>query len=108
MASPSVEDAILTFGDPTHLRVRAELSELDISRVKVDDRVSVVSNALTDRKLVGRVASVSSSLGTRRIGTSSTSGPLWPSVREVIIELDDTTSLIPGLHVDVFFGPDLS
>lgn len=108
MASPSAEDPVLTFGDQTHLRVRAELSELDIGRVKVEDRVTVVSDAISGRRLAGRVASVSSSLGARRIGASSARGPLWPSVREVIIELDDTTSLIPGLHVDVFFGPDLS
>ena len=108
MAIPSVEDAVLTFGDQTHLRVRAELSELDIGRVKVQDRVSVMSDALNGPPLAGYVASVSSSLGPRRIGASSTSGPLWPSVREVIIELDDATSLIPGLHVDVFFGPNLS
>jgi HlyD family secretion protein len=108
MASPSGDDAILTFGDQTHLRIRAELSELDIGHVKVDDRVSAVSNALPGRKLAGRVTSISSALGTRRIGASSASGPLWPSVREIIIELDDTTSLIPGLHVDVFFGPDAS
>ena len=108
MASPSVEDAVLILGDQTNLRVRAELSELDIGRVKVQDRVSVASDALNGRTLTGRVASVSSSLGPRRIGASSTSGPLWPSVREIIIELDDTTSLIPGLHVDVFFGSDLS
>jgi multidrug resistance efflux pump len=108
IASPSVEDAVLTFGDQSQLRIRAELSELDIGRVKVQDRVSVVSDALNGRPLTGHVASVSSSLGTRRIGASSTSGPLWPSVREVIIELDDASSLIPGLHVDVFFGADLS
>jgi multidrug resistance efflux pump len=108
MASPSVEDAILTFGDQTHLRIRAELSELDIGRVKVQDRVTVVSDAMNGKRLAGRVASVSSALGPRRIGASITSGPLWPSVREVIIELDDTSSLISGLHVDVFFGPDLS
>jgi multidrug resistance efflux pump len=108
IASPSVEDAILTFGDQSHLRVRAELSELDIGRVKVDDKVTVVSDAMSDRRLTGRVASLSTSLGARRIGASSTSGPLWPSVREIIIELDDTSSLIPGLHVDVFFGPDVS
>lgn len=108
MASPSVDDAILIFGDPTHLRVRAELSELDIGRVKVQDRVTVVSDALGGKPLAGHVASVSGSLGTRRIGASSSSGPLWPSVREVIIEIDDTSALIPGLHVDVFFGPDAS
>jgi HlyD family secretion protein len=108
LASPSSEDAILTFGDHTHLRVRAELSELDIERVKVEDRVSVVSNALPGRKLAGRVTSVSSALGPRRIGASSSSGPLWPSVREIVIELDDTASLIPGLHVDVFFGSEAS
>ena len=108
MASPSVDDAILTFGDQSQLRVRAELSELDIGRVKVQDRVSVVSDAVNSQPLAGHVVSVSSSLGPRRIGATSTSGPLWPSVREVIIELDDATSLIPGLHVDVFFGPDVS
>lgn len=108
IASPTSEDAVLTFGDQTQLRVRAELSELDIGRVKVQDRVTVTSGALNGRPLAGRVASVSSSLGPRRIGASSTSGPLWPSVREVVIELDDASSLIPGLHVDVFFGPDLS
>jgi len=108
MASPSAEDAVLTFGDPTQLRVRAELSEIDIGRVKAQDRVSVVSNAANSPPLAGRVVSVSSSLGARRIGASTAGGPLWPSVREVIIELDDAASLIPGLHVDVFFGPDLS
>jgi multidrug resistance efflux pump len=108
MAGPSAEDAVLTFGDQSQLRVRAELSELDIGRVKVQDRVSVVSDAANSQPRAGHVASVSSSLGPRRIGASSTGGPLWPSVREVIIELDDATSLIPGLHVDVFFGSDLS
>jgi HlyD family secretion protein len=108
MASPSVEDAVLIFGDQSHLRVRAEVSELDIGRVKVQDRVTVVSDALNGKRLAGRAASVSSSLGPRRIGASSASGPLWPSVREVIIELDDTASLLPGLHVDVFFGSDQS
>jgi multidrug resistance efflux pump len=108
MASPSPEDAILIFGDPSHLRVRAELSELDIGRVKVGDKVTVVSDAMNGRKLTGHVASLSTFLGPRRIGASSASGPLWPSVREIIIELDDTTSLLPGLHVDVFFGPDVS
>jgi HlyD family secretion protein len=108
MASPSVEDAILIFGDQSRLRVRAEVSELDIGRVKVQDRVSVVSAAFAGKRLAGRVASVSSSLGPRRIGANSASGPLWPSVREVIIELDDTASLLPGLHVDVFFGSEQS
>ncbi len=108
MASPSVDDAILTFGDQSQLRIRAELSELDIGRVKVEDRVSVVSDAVNSKPLAGRVVSVSSALGPRRIGASSTSGPLWPSVREVIIELDDASSLLPGLHVDVFFGPEVS
>jgi multidrug resistance efflux pump len=108
VASPSSEDAILTFGDHTHLRVRAELSELDIEHVKVDDPVSIVSNALPGRKLAGRVTSVSSALGTRSIGASSASGPLWPSVREIVIEPDDTAALIPGLHVDVFFGAEAS
>lgn len=108
MASPSVEDAILIFGDQSRLRVRAEVSELDIARVKVQDRVTVVSDALNGKRLSGRVASVSRSLGPRRIGASGASGPLWPSVREVIIELDDTASLLSGLHVDVFFGPDQS
>jgi HlyD family secretion protein len=108
IAGPSDEDAVLTFGDQSQLRVRAELSERDIERVKVQDRVSIVSDAANSRPLAGHVASVSSSLGPRRIGASSTGGPLWPNVREVIIELDDATSLIPGLHVDVFFGPDLS
>ena len=108
MASPSADDTILTFGDQTQLRVRAELSEIDIGRVKVQDRVSVISNAADSPPLAGHVVSVSSSLGPRRIGASGTGGPLWPSVREVTIELDDASSLIPGLHVDVFFGPDLS
>ena len=108
MASPSVDDAILTFGDQSQLRVRAELSELDIGRVKVQDRVSIGSDAVGSKPLAGHVVSVSSALGPRRIGASSTSGPLWPSVREVIIELDDASSLLPGLHVDVFFGPEVS
>lgn len=108
MTSPSAEDAVLILGDQTNLRVRAELSELDIGRVKVQDRVTMASDALNGRTLTGRVASVSSSLGPRRIGASSASGPLWPSVREIIIELDDATSLVPGLHVDVFFGSDSS
>lgn len=108
MASPSAEDTVLTFGDQTQLRIRAELSEIDIGRVKAQDRVSVVSNAANSPPLAGHVVSVSNSLGPRRIGASSTGAPLWPSVREVIIELDDASSLLPGLHVDVFFGPDLS
>lgn len=105
--APSADAPALTLGDTSALRVKGEIQERDIAKVRVGQRVTVQSNAFPGQSYGGSVASIAPVLGLPRLGSGS--GPRKPTdmeVLEVTIDLDGQPPLLPGMRVDVFFAPD--
>lgn len=97
------DTSILSVGDVSTLRVRADVDEADIGRVVLGGKVQVKTDAFGDRKFPGRVVRIGQTVG-RKNFTSETPGErLDTKVLEVLVELDAPGPLMPGLRVDVFF-----
>lgn len=105
-AAASPQRPLLTFGDTSTLRVRAELEERDVSDVRVGQRIVVRVDAFPDQDFGGKVTSIASALGSPRIATRGPRRPNDVDVLEVEAELDGTPPLLTGMRVDVFFQPD--
>ncbi len=104
--SPSPEDVLLVFGDLTQLRIRAEIEERDIGKIRAGQAVVVRSDAFPGQDFQGRVERTANALGAPRI---SSKGPRRASDQDVLqvqIDLDGRPPLVPGMRVDVFFKPD--
>ena len=105
-ATPSPEDVLLLFGDLTQLRVRAEIEERDVGKVRAGQAVVVRSDAFPGQDFNGRIELMANALGTSRLATKGPRRPNDQDVLPVQVELDGRPPLIPGMRVDVFVKPD--
>jgi HlyD family secretion protein len=85
-------------------RVRAEVDEQDVGRIKVGQKVEVVFNSNDGKRLSGRVAGMTPTMGRRQILTSDPADKSDRDVMEVIIDLDQRPKDLPiGLRVSAVF-----
>ncbi len=103
LTAASAEAVLVTFGDLSGLRVRAEVEERDATKVKIGQRVVVRADAYPDRDFEGKVTSIASALGAPRINTRGPRRPNDVEVLEVQAMLDGDPPLLTGMRVDVFF-----
>ncbi len=106
LAAPSADSTLLSFGDITGLRVRAELEEREVVKVRVGQQVVVRVDAYPDRDFPGTVTSTAASLGSPRIAARGPRRPNDVEVLEVLVGLDGQPPLLTGMRVDVFFKAD--
>jgi len=108
MLAPSPDAFAVSIGDLTALRVRAEVEERDISKIRVGQRVVVNVDAYPGRDFEGRVSSIASHVAPPRLGSRGPRKPTDVDVLEVLIDLDGRPPLLPGMRADVFFVADVT
>jgi HlyD family secretion protein len=103
---PSPENVLVVVGDLSSLRVRAEIEERDIGKLRVGQGAVVRSDAFPGRDFEGTVATIAKSLGPSRVGQKGPRKPTDVDVLEIVIDLTGQPPLLPGMRVDVFLKPD--
>lgn len=103
MVAPSPDQVLAVIGDMSVVRLKAELDEIDVSKVKVGGKVIVKSNAYPGREFTGTVAEMSPTLATPKVSLRGARRPTDVEVREVSIDLEGNVPLIPGMRADAFF-----
>ncbi|MBI3663457.1 MAG: HlyD family efflux transporter periplasmic adaptor subunit [Acidobacteria bacterium] len=93
---------ILTLGDDSVLRVRMDVDETDVSRVRIGQRAYVTADTFRGEKFWGRVVRIGELLGRKNILTDRPTERVDTKVLETLIELEDGRKLRPGLRVDAF------
>ena len=106
LAAPSTEQPLATLGDLSALRVRAELDEKDLVKIRVGQRVFVRAEAFRDREFEGKVASIDQVVGPSRINARGPRKMSDVDVMEVLVDLADSGPLVPGMQADVYFSVD--
>lgn len=106
LVTPSAEAPVVVIGDMTGLRVKAEVEEREVTKVKLGQRVVIKGDAFPDRTFEGTVTEISPSMSVPRILTRGVRKPNDLDVIEVTVSVDGEPVLIPGMRVDVFFKAD--
>ncbi len=102
LVSDMADTPIAVVGDLSTLRVRAEVDEADIARIRVDQPAFVTADAYGDRRFTGKVVRVGRLVGRKAIRSEKSGERLDSRVLEVLIELDGTDPLPVGLRVDAY------
>jgi HlyD family secretion protein len=105
-ATPSPENVLVIVGDLSALRVRAEIEERDIGKLRKGQAAVMRSDAFPGKDFEGKIATLAQSLGPSRLGQRGPRKPTDVDVLEVIIDLAGQPPLLPGMRVDVFLKPD--
>ena len=104
IVAPSPDLPLVVMGDMSVVRVKAEVDEGDVSKIKLNQRAYVKSISRQDERFEGKVTHIAPTRGAARLGPR---GPLRPNdveVMEVTIELEGTAAALkPGMRVDAFF-----
>jgi HlyD family secretion protein len=108
LAVPAAGPAIMSIGDVSALRVRAEVNEQDLGRIRVGQAVLVRAGAFHGREFDGRVASIARVVGPSRINSGDPRKFSDVDVLEVLVDLPNPGPLVVGEQVDVYFKSDRS
>src|SRR6266496_837563 len=104
--SSTVPDPILTVGDTSVLRVRVDIDETDVDRVRVGQKAYVTADAFGDQKFWGRVVRIGNQLGPKNVRTDEPTEKVDKKILEPLIELDGHSQLPDGLRVDTYLLTD--
>lgn len=108
MAAPSADVPLVLFGDISSLRVRAEVEERDVTRIRVGQQIVVKADGFPNDEFTGVVTQVAPALGAPRLTSRGPRRPNDVEVLEVLTSLDDNPPLLTGMRVDVFFRHEAS
>jgi HlyD family secretion protein len=92
-------DPLAILGDTSKLRVRMDVDERDIQKIKLGARAFATLNATPDRKVTGKVVEIGKRMGRKNIKTDDPTERIDTKILEVVLELDDKMGLLPGLRV---------
>jgi HlyD family secretion protein len=103
VAVTSPEAPLALFGDLGSLRVRTEVEERDVTKIRVGQKAVVKADAFGSQEFTGVVTSIAPALGAQRITSRGPRRPNDVEVLEVMVSLDGQPPLLTGMRVDVFF-----
>jgi HlyD family secretion protein len=103
LVAPSPESPLIVMGDLTLIRVRAEVDEQDVAKIKLGQAAFVRSNAYPGRDFDAKVTELAPSLGIPRMGSRGARRATDVEVMEVMLDLEGSVPLLSGMRADVFF-----
>lgn len=104
--SSTVPDPIVTIGDNSVLRVRMDVDETEVAKVRVGQTAYVTADAYGTQKFVGRIVRVGNELGRKNIRTDEPTEKVDTKILETLVELAPGTKLPIGLRVDAYINTD--
>lgn len=104
--SSTVPDPIVTIGDNSVLRVRVDVDETEVAKIKVGQAAYVTADAYGTRKFTGRVVRVGKELGRKNVRTDEPTEKVDTKILETLVELDPGANLPVGLRVDTYVKTD--
>jgi HlyD family secretion protein len=103
VAAPSLPQPLLLLGDLSQLRVRAELDEHSVGKIKVGEAVTVRTEAFRGQTFAGKVTAIAPLVQAARLASAGSRNLTDFNVNEVMIDLNEPGPLIAGMNVDVYF-----
>jgi HlyD family secretion protein len=100
--STQFESPVVTIADRSRLRVRVDVDEADVARLREGQAAYVTADAFGNRRFTGRVVRVGQVLGRKNVRTDEPTERVDTKVLETLIELADGHELPLGLRVQGF------
>lgn len=100
--SPENQTGIVSIADISALRVRVDLDETDVAKVRENQKAFVTTDAYGEQKFYGKVIKIGQILGRKNFRTERPTEKVDTKILEVLIELAPNQKLPLGLRVDSF------
>jgi HlyD family secretion protein len=102
--SPDNLKGIVTIADVSALRVRVDLDETDVAKIKIGQSAYVVADAFGEQKFTAKVIKIGQVLGRKNVRTERPTEKVDTKILEVLLELEKGQNLPLQLRVDAFIS----
>jgi HlyD family secretion protein len=100
--STQFDSPVVTMADDSVLRVRLDVDETDVAKLRLGQHAYVTAEAYGSQKFCGHVIRVGRVLGRKNVRTDEPSEHVDTKILETLVELDAGQQLPLGLRVDSF------
>jgi len=100
--STQFDSPIVTLADDSALRVRLDVDETDVSKLRVGQSAYVTAEAYGSQKFTGQVIRVGRILGKKNVRTDEPTEHVDTKILETLVQLDPGQTLPLGLRVDSY------
>ena len=100
--SPESPTGIITLADTSAFRVRVDLDESDVAKIKENQTAYITADAFGEQKFAARVVKIGRILGRKNFRTERPTEKVDTKILEVLLELAPNQKLPLGLRVDAF------
>lgn len=100
--STQFDSPIVTLADESSLRVRLDVDETDVARLRVGQSAFVTAEAYGTERFTGHIIRVGRILGRKNVRTDEPSERVDTKILETLMELDPGQKLPLGLRVDAY------
>lgn len=106
--STQFDSPIVTLADDSSLRVRLDVDETDVGRLRVGQPAYVTAEAFGAQRFTGHLIRVGKILGRKNVRTEEPSERVDTKILETLMELDPGQTLPLGLRVDAYVQEEAS
>jgi HlyD family secretion protein len=100
--STQFDSPVITMADDSTLRVRLDVDESDVSKLRVGQKAYVTAETYGPQRFCGQVIRVGKILGKKNVRTDEPSEHVDTKILETLVQLDPGQRLPLGLRVDSF------
>jgi multidrug resistance efflux pump len=101
-ANAATVEPLVVLGDMRAIRVRLDVDERDIARVKIGSPGYATLSAYPGRRFSGRVVEVGIRMGRKNVRTDDPVERLDVKILEVLLQIDQPEGLVPGIRVTAY------
>ena len=102
--SPESSNGIVTIADISALRVRVDVDETDVAKIKIGQIGYVTAETYGAQKFSVKVIKIGQILGRKNIRTEKPQEKVDTKILEILLELEPNQKLPLGLRVDAFIS----
>ncbi len=104
--SPENPTGIVTIADVSALRVRVDLDESDVAKIRENQTAFITADAFGERRFAAKVVKIGQVLGRKNFRTERPTEKVDTRILEVLLELEKGQNLPLGLRVDAFINAE--
>lgn len=97
---------LLSMGDTSTLRVRMDVDERDIAKLKLGDTALLRASALAGRDIPAKVEEIGRRMGRKNVRTDDPVERNDTKILEVVLSVDDPAGLVVGQRVVCYVGKE--
>ena len=104
--APENQTGIVTIADVSALRVRVDLDETDVAKIRENQTAYITADAFGERRFTAKVIKIGQILGRKNFRTARPTEKVDTKILEILLELEKGQNLPLGLRVDAFINAD--